>query len=221
MPNLDGCNMWSSTPLVYAVMFGRTECAKLLIQAEADVNICDLDQRSPLHHAARNNQRECARMLIRKGADMDVQDSRGITPLMDAITVNAGTIVQHLIQGGCSVDSVCEGTVSGKRKQCTPFQAAMARGFIECAKMLYLAGCTVGPEDETYNAKIEALKGEPAVKAWLEKVYSCPRKLMDWSRISIRKTLRTQAVTNAMQLPLPQNLKPYAAYYDLALILNP
>jgi hypothetical protein len=139
---------------------------------------------------------------------------------MDAITVNAGAIVQHLVQGGCSVESVAEGIVRGKHRQITPFQAALVGGFIECAKMLYLAGCPVGPEDELYNAKIQALKKEPEVRGWLKGVYSCPHRLTDWSRISIHKALGKQAVSKAMQLPLPQQLKLYAAYYDLALILD-
>ena len=57
-----------STPLYWASLSGRTEIAKLLIEAGADVQVKDNFGDTPLHKASRWGHTEIAKLLIEAGA---------------------------------------------------------------------------------------------------------------------------------------------------------
>lgn len=47
-----------------AVGYGEIECAKLLIDAGANVNLKDANQNTPLHYAAGYGQAESVKLLV-------------------------------------------------------------------------------------------------------------------------------------------------------------
>jgi ankyrin repeat protein len=76
------------TPLLYAAREGCVECAALLVDAGADVNLADPEGISPLLMAVINMHFDLAASLIRKGANPDKWDFWGRAPLYAAVDVS-------------------------------------------------------------------------------------------------------------------------------------
>ncbi len=68
-----------SSPLISAAVFGKTEAARLLIDAGADLNFQNNDGSTPLHTAAFFCRPEIVKMLIDKGADKSIKNRFGVT----------------------------------------------------------------------------------------------------------------------------------------------
>jgi len=73
------------TPLLYAARDGRTESAKILLAAGADLNQTDPNGITPLLMSITNNHVETAKFLIERGSDINVVDWYGRTPLWAAV----------------------------------------------------------------------------------------------------------------------------------------
>ncbi|MCP4978055.1 MAG: acyltransferase family protein [Maribacter sp.] len=69
-----------SSPLITAIVFGKTEVAKLLIEAGANVNFRNNESSSPLHTAAFFCHIEIIEMLLKYGADKTLVNKYGHTP---------------------------------------------------------------------------------------------------------------------------------------------
>lgn len=69
-----------SSPLISAAVFGKTEEAKILIDAGADLNFQNNDGSTALHTAAFFCRPEIIRMLLDKKADKTIQNKYGATP---------------------------------------------------------------------------------------------------------------------------------------------
>ena len=70
-----------STPLISAAVFGKTEIAKALIEAGADVNLKNNEGSTALHSAAFLCQVEIVEMLLANGADKELLNNYGSTAL--------------------------------------------------------------------------------------------------------------------------------------------
>lgn len=68
-----------SSPLISACLFGKTEMAKLLIDAGADLNFRNNDGSTPLHTAAFFCRPELVALLLKKGADKSIKNKYGQT----------------------------------------------------------------------------------------------------------------------------------------------
>jgi ankyrin repeat protein len=73
------------TPLMFAARTGCIECAELLLDAGADINLADPYGVTPLMVAALNLQNDFAAYLVEKGADVTQWDLYGRTALYVAI----------------------------------------------------------------------------------------------------------------------------------------
>ena len=73
------------TPLMFAARTGCIECAELLLDAGADINLADPYGVTPLIVATLNLQNDFAAYLVEKGADFTQWDLYGRTPLYVAI----------------------------------------------------------------------------------------------------------------------------------------
>lgn len=69
-----------STPLISAATFGKTEIAKTLIDAGANLTIANSDGSTPLHSAAFFCRVEIVQMLIDAKADKTIRNKYGATP---------------------------------------------------------------------------------------------------------------------------------------------
>jgi len=68
-----------SSPLISAALFGKTEIAKILIAAGADINVQNNDGSTALHTAAFFCRPEIVKMLLDKGIDKTVKNKFGST----------------------------------------------------------------------------------------------------------------------------------------------
>lgn len=75
----------ASSPLMTAAVFNRTEIAKALIDAGADLNFQNSVGSTPLHTAAFLCRTEIVAMLIKKGADKGILNTYGSTALESVI----------------------------------------------------------------------------------------------------------------------------------------
>jgi ankyrin repeat protein len=75
------------SPLLYAARDGRTESAKILVAAGADLKQTDPNGITPLLMAITNDHMETAGYLVDKGSDINVVDWYGRTPLWSAVEV--------------------------------------------------------------------------------------------------------------------------------------
>ena len=70
-----------STPLISAAVFGKTEIARTLIEAGADVNLKNNEGSTALHSAAFLCRLEIVEMLLENGADKELLNNYGSTAL--------------------------------------------------------------------------------------------------------------------------------------------
>ncbi|XP_046901485.1 histone-lysine N-methyltransferase EHMT1 isoform X3 [Hypomesus transpacificus] len=85
------------TPLHVAAEAGHQEICHLLVQAGANLNICDEDQRTPLMEACENNHLETVSYLLKAGAGAAHKDVEGFTCLHLAAKIGHYNIVEHLL----------------------------------------------------------------------------------------------------------------------------
>ena len=77
--------MGGSTPLITAATFGKTDIAKALIDANAELDIQNNEGSTALHAAAFFCHVEIVKMLIDAGADKSVKNNHNATPLQSVI----------------------------------------------------------------------------------------------------------------------------------------
>lgn len=70
-----------SSPLISAAVFGKTEIARALIEAGADVNLKNNEGSTPLHSAAFLCRVEIVEMLLKNGADKSLLNNYGSSAL--------------------------------------------------------------------------------------------------------------------------------------------
>jgi uncharacterized protein len=76
------------TPLLFAAREGCVDCARILVESGANVNMADPDGISPLLSSVINGHYDVAGLLLDKGADPNLADSTGRTPLYAAVDFN-------------------------------------------------------------------------------------------------------------------------------------
>ena len=69
-----------ATPLIIASCYGKTDCVKLLIEHNADVNTIDNDGRTALFYAMVYGQDEVQKLLSDNGASYDICDKDVVSP---------------------------------------------------------------------------------------------------------------------------------------------
>jgi hypothetical protein len=71
--------MGGSSPLISACLFGKTEMAKILLDAGVNLNFQNNDGSTALHTAAFFCRSEIVKLLLRKGADKTIKNKYGQT----------------------------------------------------------------------------------------------------------------------------------------------
>ncbi|XP_051536391.1 histone-lysine N-methyltransferase EHMT1-like isoform X4 [Myxocyprinus asiaticus] len=99
-PNFKMESQNKRTPLHVAAEAGHQEVCHMLVQAGANLDMCDEDQRTPLMEACENNHLDTVRYLLRAGAIVSHKDVEGSTCLHLAAKAGHFDIVQHLLSTG-------------------------------------------------------------------------------------------------------------------------
>uniref|UniRef100_A0A1A8DI31 Euchromatic histone-lysine N-methyltransferase 1b n=2 Tax=Nothobranchius kadleci TaxID=1051664 RepID=A0A1A8DI31_NOTKA len=106
-PNFKMESQSKRTPLHAAAEGGYIDICHMLVQAGANLDICDEDQRTPLMEACENNHMEVALYLLRAGASATHKDVEGFTCLHLAAKSGHYKVVEHLLTTGL-IDINCQ-----------------------------------------------------------------------------------------------------------------
>ena len=85
------------TALYYAVYHEKNTEVDILINANADVNICTMEKKSPLMSACEDGYYKIVKQLLRKGADVTKRDGNGQTAFAKAKENRHDTLLPMLI----------------------------------------------------------------------------------------------------------------------------
>ena len=137
------------TPLVFAVLTGRTEVVEILISHGADINQTDTRPKkkglnemkgfTPLCHAAMKGHKDIAELLIRKGANVNLYK-----PLLLALEHKHTCVAKLLISNGTNINQkkVCRKKLECSVECCdgrapvTALHIAVDNGDLEIVKLL-------------------------------------------------------------------------------------
>ena len=119
------------TALHLAAFFGKTEVARRLVQAGADVHVYSANDFhvQPLHSAAAGRHVEICRLLIGAGADVNAKQRHGFTPLHSAAQNGDVELVELLLSAGADPSAVTDDGAS-------PADTAEAAGHVDVARRL-------------------------------------------------------------------------------------
>ncbi|KAG5280896.1 hypothetical protein AALO_G00065210 [Alosa alosa] len=106
-PNLTVDGTKRQTPLHAAAGGGHNEICHMLVQAGANLDMCDEGQRTPLMYACQNNHLETVKYLLKAGAATNQKDLSGSTCLHLAAKMGHYSIMQHLLTVA-SLDVNCQ-----------------------------------------------------------------------------------------------------------------
>uniref|UniRef100_A0A3Q3R810 Euchromatic histone-lysine N-methyltransferase 1b n=1 Tax=Monopterus albus TaxID=43700 RepID=A0A3Q3R810_MONAL len=99
-PNFKMESQNKRTPLHAAAEGGYKDICDMLVQAGANLDMCDEDQRTPLMEACENNHMDTVLYLLRAGASAMHKDVEGFTCLHLAAKSGQYKIVEHLLSTG-------------------------------------------------------------------------------------------------------------------------
>lgn len=94
-------------PITEAVNKGYIDIVKILIDADADINLSHLDPFSrPLHVAISKGSNRTLDMLINAGVDISYTDEFDRTPLHIAIIYGCDSIIRRLLKAGADINAI-------------------------------------------------------------------------------------------------------------------
>ncbi|XP_053109737.1 cortactin-binding protein 2 [Hemicordylus capensis] len=126
--------------LYSAAMNGHTDCVRLLLTSEAQVDPVDKNGFTPLCSAVAQGHYKCAELLLMYRADVNHAAERGETPLYLACGNGNNECVKLLLEAGADRSTkTCDGW--------TPFHAAVDAGNVDCLQLLMYYG---KPENENF-----------------------------------------------------------------------
>ena len=149
----------SFSPLVLAVMNGRTAAVRVLLEHGASVEPRDATELIPLCLACSGGHAEITSLLLQQGATIK-SNAEGLYPQALAARAGHQDCLQLLVQSKGDPNAPEKGT------QWTPTFFAAENGHVECLKVLLQAGCRVDVVDEkgrnaafyaAWNGKIDCL----------------------------------------------------------------
>ena len=125
---IDVSDVRGNTPLIMATERGFQKIVELLINAKADVDICNDIGDTALLIAAKAGHRECLQLLLEAEADVDVVNKSGTNPLFHCMT--DASSLSDILEAGADPD--VKMTADGK----TVLALLSARDFPVCLKLL-------------------------------------------------------------------------------------
>ncbi|RXN32387.1 histone-lysine N-methyltransferase EHMT1-like isoform X5 [Labeo rohita] len=133
-PNFKMESQNKRTPLHVAAEAGHQEVCHMLVQAGANLDMCDEDQRTPLMEACENNHLETVRYLLRAGAIVSHKDDGGWTAMIWATEYKHVDQVKLLLSKGADIN------IRDKEENICLHWAAFS-GCVEIAEILLDAKC--------------------------------------------------------------------------------
>jgi ankyrin repeat protein len=138
---IDAETMEGVTPLIFAVINGKTEAVKTLLKYKPELDKTTIDSETALLIAVKTRNFEITEALIRAGADINYQDKRQATPMHYASLYGYLEIVDLLLYYDAKID---EKTEEGS----TPLIASIRAGYADIADLLVQNGAGLETKDD-------------------------------------------------------------------------
>jgi uncharacterized protein len=128
-------NKYDATPLYMASEYGHAEVVKLLLAANADVNIAErIMGTTPLNIASAKGHTEVVKLLLAANADVNIASKPiGLTPLIVASMKGHTEVVKLLLAANADVN------IADNKDGLTPLIVASMGGHTEVVKLLLAA----------------------------------------------------------------------------------
>ncbi len=131
--------------LTFAIIHGRDNIVKLLLEIGADINSEDsASGHSPLIFAITNGHLSVVKVLLNYGVNLEAKSLSGRTGLIEAAASGYTEIVQVLINAGADVNATDDFGV-------TPLMWAVSNGYTEIVKLLLNARADLNAVDNNGN----------------------------------------------------------------------
>uniref|UniRef100_H3AYH9 Ankyrin repeat and SOCS box containing 1 n=1 Tax=Latimeria chalumnae TaxID=7897 RepID=H3AYH9_LATCH len=221
---VDLVDVKGQTALYVATVNGHLDCARILLEAGANPNGSRHHRSTPLYHASRVGRPDLLKELIKYGADVDHQftspvSSRSLTtlvvcPLYISAAYHQLSCFKLLLQAGANPDFNCRGPVNIEgfcrgSPTCVMdavlqhgCEAEFVRLLVDFGADLSLVGWQ-GLETETRGRG----KVNPEALTIFREARSCPRTLLSYCRITIRRVLGKARLSQIHALPVPDTVK--------------
>jgi ankyrin repeat protein len=129
-------------------------CAKLLLDAKANVDAFDDDRKTPLHRAAQTGDRETVEVLLQHGADVGAEDNCRWTPLHYAAQDGHLTVARFLLQSKAAAQR--------QNPSClTPLAVATMENQVRIAELLMSYGADQNLRGKGLASPIMIARKEP------------------------------------------------------------
>ncbi|KAL4664174.1 hypothetical protein H8957_016858, partial [Semnopithecus entellus] len=96
------------TPLMKALQCQREDCANILVDSGAGLNVVDVYGNTALHYAVYNKNLSMVAKLVSHGAVIEMQNKAYLTPLLLAIMKRSEQIVEFLLTKNANANAVSE-----------------------------------------------------------------------------------------------------------------
>jgi len=146
-------NLFTPSPLEFAILIGNAEGVAALIEGGANVNMPTPHKKTALHKAVAVNRASIVKVLLDHGADIDYADTDGTTALHIAATRDID-ILALLLERGANTRVI---DVGGR----TPLHVAASMGRTEAAALLLAISPELAeiPDGNGYLPQLENCPG--------------------------------------------------------------
>jgi ankyrin len=127
----------ASSDVADAVMRGKKDVLRSLLQQKADVNAPQIDGTTALHWAVRADDLETADLLLKAGAKVASANREGATPMQLAALNGSARMIERLVKAGADPNTPLSS--SGD----TPLMMASKAGKVDAVKVLLDSGAKV------------------------------------------------------------------------------
>ena len=163
------------TALMLACAYGHEQCALVLIESKASVDLQGSnDGRTALAISAQNGHDSCVSLLLRANASVVVQTESGSGALLLAAEYGHAKCLSALLESGARTSIADDADKHGTKQPKTPLAAAAANGYHECVELLLakdLDACVpASPDAPMSGVLMEAVRHghEPCVTLLVE-----------------------------------------------------
>ena len=151
--NVNTVDKYGNTALIWAVSYGNTDIAKLLIEHGADINaVLGYGDYTALILACFRGNTDIAKLLLEHNADANVKDHRGMTALLHACWCGNGCInlIKLLLERGADVNAV-----DNMGRSALGF--AYRNGYTDIVNLLLKSGADITKVNSKYQEQLKEM----------------------------------------------------------------
>ena len=160
---VNATNIFSESPLFYAIFSDSADNLKTLLKKGAKVNHRKNDGMTALHFAAQNvANTDIHKTLLNAGAKIDIQDNEGDTPIFLAVKANNQPVVSFLAKKGANIN------IANNKQQRPLPESLITQDKMQMAFLLASEAKQINPCDSLmYMIKTESNKTK-YIQKWLD-----------------------------------------------------